>query len=75
MKYRILSKWTDPVASEGLVFFAQLLEELLFDYSLDTYKPSAMNSSTLCIEARRLIRDIEDDVIDKNNLDESPLVY
>lgn len=69
MKYRILSKWTDPVASEGLVFFAQLLEELLFDYSLDTYKPSAMNSSTLCIEARRLIRDIEDDVIDKNNLD------
>lgn len=61
--------WSNPTEAEGLVFFAQLLEELLFDYSLDTYKPSAMNSSTLCLEARRLIRDIENELIDKTNLD------
>jgi hypothetical protein len=69
MKFRNLRYWSDTAGSEGLIFFAQLLEELLFDYSLDTYKPSAMNSSSLCIEARRLIDDIEDELIDKSNLD------
>lgn len=69
MRFRTLKGWTDPTASEGLVYFAQLLEELLFDYSLDTYKPSAMNSSTLCFEAKKLIEDIEEERIDKNNLD------
>lgn len=69
MKFRSLNCWVDPAGSEGLLFFAQLLEELLFDYSLDTYKPSAMNSSALCREARSLINDIEEEIIDKSNLD------
>ena len=69
MKFRTLRNWTNPTKSEGLIFFAQLLEELLFDYSLDTYKPSAMNSSTLCVEAKKLIDDIEEELIDKSNLD------
>lgn len=69
MKFRSLACWDNPESSEGLIFFAQLLEELLFDYSLDTYKPSAMNSSTLCLEARSLIKDIEEGVIDKSNLE------
>lgn len=68
MKFRGLGRWLDPSAAEGLVFFAQLLEELLFAYSLDTYKPSAMNAATLCLEARGLIDDIENDLIDKSNL-------
>lgn len=68
MKFRGLGRWRDPSSAEGLVFFAQLLEELLFAYSLDTYKPSAMNSSTLCLEARSLIDDIEKEFIDKSNL-------
>ena len=68
MKFRTLRNWTDPANSEGLIFFAQLLEELLFDYSLDTYKPSAMNSSLLCLEAMKLVRDIEEGHIDKANL-------
>jgi len=68
MKFRSLKKWEHTEDLGGLIFFAQLLEELLFDYSLDTYKPSAMNSSTLCIEAISLIRDIESNIIDKSNL-------
>lgn len=68
MKFRNLRNWSSPQDLEGLVFFAQLLEELLFDYSLDTYKPSAMNTSTLCREARQLIRDIESEVLDAANL-------
>ncbi len=68
MKFRALKNWKNPGNLEGLVFFAQLLEELLFDYSLDTYKPSAMNTSTLCVEARQLLLDIENKVIDQTNL-------
>lgn len=68
MKFRGLGYWRDPSSAEGLVFFAQLLEELLFAYSLDTYKPSAMNASTLCLEARSLIDDIEKELIDRSNL-------
>lgn len=68
MRYRTLNNWKNPGNLEGLVFFAQLLEELLFDYSLDTYKPSAMNSSSLCREALSLIEDIEGELIDKANL-------
>ncbi|MGD2117517.1 MAG: hypothetical protein PVG66_04100 [Chromatiales bacterium] len=68
MRYRTLKNWDNPADLEGLVFFAQLLEELLFDYSLDTYKPSAMTSSSLCGEALSLINDIEGELIDKSNL-------
>lgn len=68
MKFRTLKNWQNLEQLEGLVFFVQLLEELLFDYSLDTYKPSAMNSSTLCLETLELIKDIENEVIDQANL-------
>lgn len=68
MRYRSLRKFVDIPKSEGLVFFAQLLEELLFKYSLDTYKPSAMNTCGLCNEAIVLISDIEEEIIDKGNL-------
>ncbi len=68
MKFRNLRNWRSPKDLEGLVFFAQLLEELLFDYSLDTYKPSAMNSSTLCAEAYQLVIDIESEILDVANL-------
>lgn len=68
MKFRSLRQWENLEELAGLAFFAQLLEELLFDYSLDTYKPSAMNSSSLCVEALDLITDIEDEVIDHANL-------
>lgn len=68
MKFRDLRNWSNPASLEGLVFFAQLIEELLFDYSLDTYKPSAMNSSTLCSEALRLMRDVDAEVIDEANI-------
>lgn len=68
MKYRNLKNWAEPEKTEGLAFFAQLLEELLFDFSLDTYKPSAMNSCSLCMEAIFLIRDIENELIDRANL-------
>ncbi|MDG9671633.1 hypothetical protein ONV78_28110 [Hahella sp. CR1] len=69
MKFRELSNWKDPEGNKGLVYFSQLLEELLFDYSLDTYKPSAMNSSLLCEEALQAIKEIGEGNIRKPNID------
>ncbi|WP_068322644.1 hypothetical protein [Polynucleobacter yangtzensis] len=68
MKFRTLKNWPDLVGSEGLIFFSQLFEELLFNYSLDTYKPSAMNTPMLCVEALKLVKNIEEGFIDKSNL-------
>ena len=68
MKYRGLRNWDNPKSLGGLIFFAQLIDELLFDYSLDTYKPSSLNTCTMCLEALSLINDIENEVIDGANL-------
>lgn len=68
MKFKALKKWDNVDASKGLVFFAQLVDELLFDYSLANYKPSAMNSSLLVYEAVSTIKAIERGTIMKPNL-------
>jgi len=52
-----------------MLFFAQRLDELLFDYTLDTYKASALNAPYLCLEALDLIADIETGNIDAANLE------
>lgn len=59
MKYRSLKKWDDLAQCGSLVYFAQLLDEMLFDYSLDTYKASVMHTGLLCREAVSTIREIE----------------
>lgn len=68
MKFKSIHKWDYKEELEGLLFFAQRLDELLFDYTLDTYKPSALNSSFLCREALQLIAEIDKNIIDKANL-------
>jgi len=68
MKYRTLHKWDDPEGCRGLILFAQLLEELLFDYSMDTYKSSVMQTGTLCYEALLTLSEIEAGNIKAPNL-------
>jgi hypothetical protein len=68
MRFRATTKWGDLGELEGLLFFAQRAEELLFDYTLDSYKPAALNSVYICGEAIRLIRDIDQGLINKINL-------
>lgn len=41
------------------MFFAQILEEMLFDFSMDTYKASVMHSGLLCVEALQTIEEVE----------------
>lgn len=50
MKKQNLNKWSLSLEIEGLLFFAQLVDELLFDYTIDTYKIPAMNSRLLALE-------------------------
>ena len=68
MKFRSLHKWTLGNTTDGLLFFAQRLDELLFDFSLDSFKPPALNPPFLCVEALSLIDDIEAGVIEATNL-------
>jgi len=68
MKFRRLSSWDDPQNCVGLVFFSQLLEEMLFDFSLDTYKASVMHTGLLCAEAVETIQEIENGNIRTPNI-------
>lgn len=68
MKFKNLSRWTITPEIEGLLFFAQRLDELVWDFTLDTYKPMSLNAPYLCQEALAVIENIEDDLIDAANL-------
>lgn len=43
-------RWTDLTASKGLLLFAQRVDELLFDYTLDSYRAPALNTHSRCAE-------------------------
>jgi hypothetical protein len=59
MKAPDLKKWDLKPELEGVLFFAQLINELLFDYTIDTYKVPALNSRTLALELLNSIEDYE----------------
>ena len=69
MRLRNLSRWKICKATEGLLFFAQRADELLFDFTLDTYKPPALNAPYLCKEAIDLVSEIDRGAIHKKNLE------
>lgn len=68
MRFRSLKNWDDPAGSTSLLFFAQILEEMLFDYSMDTYKASIMHSGLLCIEALQTIDEVDSGNIAEPNI-------
>ncbi len=68
MRFRSLEKWEISPEIEGLIFFAQRAEELLFDYTVDSYKPMSLNAPFLCEEALSVIGDVKKDLLDKANL-------
>lgn len=60
MRFRSTRKWDDITNSKGLLYFAQLIDELLFDYTIDAYKPSAMNTALLASEAYSTFKKVEE---------------
>ena len=69
MKYIKTPHWTNLSNQKGLLYFSQILSETLFDYALDSYKPQALNSRLLCIEAIVTLEHIESGLIKKPNID------
>lgn len=68
MRYLDSKHWSDLDKLSGLLFFAQTIDEMLFDYTLDSYKPLALNSRLLCVEALSTIEEIKNGFIQKKNL-------
>lgn len=69
MQFRPLKNWKNPQECEGLIFVAQMIDELVFKYTLSTYKPSAMNTSLLVKEGLDVINLINEGVIKESNLE------
>ena len=69
MKFKPLAS---PVAEadEGIVFAVQLLDEMLFDYTLDTYKPSVHNASSLVVEAIEVLDLVDAGALDSQHFEE-----
>jgi hypothetical protein len=63
-----ISHWENTDKLEGLLFFSQLIDEMLFDYTLDSYKPLALNSRLLCIECFETIEEIKNGYIPKKSI-------
>ena len=59
MKQGDLSQWNNIEACKNLLFFAQLVNELLFDYSIPSNRISTLNSHFLCLDAINVINGIE----------------
>lgn len=55
----VLTKWKINKVTENILFFAQMVEELLFNFSPDEYKLQALNTRILCGETLRAIAKIE----------------
>lgn len=55
MKPQDLSKWTDIDGLEGLLVFAEAIDELLFDHTLDSFKSPALNLHLSILEVRSLL--------------------
>jgi len=61
--------WINSQSLDGLIYFAQRLNESLFDYTIDTFKPRVLNTSTLIFEAMDVHLNVSADKIDSKNLD------
>lgn len=68
MKKADISHWENIQTAEGLLFFAQSVDEMLFDFTLDSYKPLALNSRLLCIECLASIEEVRNGFIQQKNL-------
>lgn len=67
MKKRDVSHWIKNEYFEGLLLFAQALEEGAFYYSYESYKLPALNSHYLCYDITHTARDIDRKVLMDGN--------
>lgn len=59
MKKGFIDKWTNIQGCQNLLFFAQLISELMFDYSIPSNRLATLNSHYLCLDAMSAISDVK----------------
>lgn len=68
MKQGNLEKWTDCKSCKNLLFFSELVNELLFDYSIPSNRVATLNSHFLCLDAMSAITDIDHNGVPEGTL-------
>ena len=68
MKIKNIAGWNYTPQMEALLFFASLIDEMTFNYTLDSFKASVHNAFSLMRECLETIEDIDDDTIMKGSL-------
>jgi hypothetical protein len=68
MKRGNIENWSDVSGCRNLLFFAQLINELLFDYSIPSNRISTLNSHYLCRDAMTTIETIEENGVPEGTL-------
>ncbi|HOP10415.1 MAG TPA: hypothetical protein PK629_02885 [Oscillospiraceae bacterium] len=68
MKKGDISSWKNVDQCMNLLFFAQLVNELLFDYSIPSNRISTLNSHFLCYDAINAINAIENKGVPEGTL-------
>lgn len=63
MKQGNLDKWTNLEECTNLLLFSELVNELLFDYSIPSNRVGTLDTHYLCLDA---MNTIEYNVIDSN---------
>ena len=63
-----LDKWKDCKSCKNLLFFSELVSELLFDYSIPSNRVSTLNSHFLCLDAMSTIDNIENNGVHEGTL-------
>ena len=68
MKRGNLENWEDLSGCQNLLLFSQLVNELLFDYSIPSNRVSTLNSHFLCLDAINAINSIEEHGVPEGTL-------
>jgi len=54
-----LKNWINDERLDGLLFFSQIIEEMVSRYTIDSYKAPVLNSHSLCDEIIEVIEEID----------------
>lgn len=68
MRKKKITRWNYIPQMEDMLFFASILDEMTFNYTLDSFKASVHNIFSLIQECRETIIDIQEETIKKGAL-------
>lgn len=68
MKQGNLEKWNDLKTCQNLLFFSELVNELLFYFSIPSNRVATLNSHYLCLDAVSAIKGIESNGVPEGTL-------